>query len=61
MVQQRHDVVGLDAAILSTPKIWEASGHLSNFTDPWSTAARVTSAGGPTRSTASAPTADPTT
>ena len=34
MVQMRHDVVGLDAAILSTPKIWEASGHLANFTDP---------------------------
>jgi glycyl-tRNA synthetase len=34
MVQLRHDVVGLDASILSTPKIWEASGHLANFTDP---------------------------
>ncbi|HEY5251852.1 MAG TPA: glycine--tRNA ligase [Acidimicrobiales bacterium] len=34
MVQCRDDVVGLDAAILSAPKIWEASGHLSNFTDP---------------------------
>jgi glycyl-tRNA synthetase len=34
MVQLRDDVVGLDAAVLSAPKIWEASGHLSNFTDP---------------------------
>ena len=34
MVQLRHDVVGLDAAILSPPAVWEASGHLSNFTDP---------------------------
>jgi glycyl-tRNA synthetase len=34
MVQLRHDVVGLDAAILSSPKIWAASGHLANFTDP---------------------------
>ncbi len=34
MVQLRHDVVGLDAAILSPPQIWEASGHLQNFTDP---------------------------
>lgn len=34
MVQLRREVVGLDAAILSGPKIWEASGHLSNFTDP---------------------------
>jgi glycyl-tRNA synthetase len=33
-VQLRDDVVGLDAAILSSPKIWEASGHLANFTDP---------------------------
>src|SRR6202050_2937336 len=34
MVQLRREVVGLDAAILSSPKIWEASGHLANFTDP---------------------------
>ncbi|MCB0978336.1 MAG: glycine--tRNA ligase, partial [Acidimicrobiales bacterium] len=34
MVQLRHDVVGLDASILSPPAVWEASGHLSNFTDP---------------------------
>ncbi|NNN14704.1 MAG: glycine--tRNA ligase [Acidimicrobiaceae bacterium] len=34
MVQTRRDVVGLEASILSTPKIWEASGHLANFTDP---------------------------
>lgn len=34
MVQLRHDVVGLDAAILSPPAVWEASGHLQNFTDP---------------------------
>ncbi|MEZ5205251.1 MAG: glycine--tRNA ligase [Acidimicrobiales bacterium] len=34
MVQLRHDVVGLDAAILSPPAVWEASGHLANFTDP---------------------------
>ncbi len=34
MVQMRHDVVGLDAAVLSSPRIWEASGHLANFTDP---------------------------
>jgi glycyl-tRNA synthetase len=34
MVQLRSDVVGLDAAILSPPAIWEASGHLQNFTDP---------------------------
>jgi glycyl-tRNA synthetase len=34
MIQLRDDVVGLDAAILSPPAIWEASGHLANFTDP---------------------------
>jgi glycyl-tRNA synthetase len=34
MVQQRDDVVLIDAAILSPPQVWEASGHLSNFTDP---------------------------
>ncbi len=34
MVQLRDDVVGLDAAILSPPAIWEASGHLETFTDP---------------------------
>ena len=34
MVQLRDDVVGLDAAILSPPAIWEASGHLATFTDP---------------------------
>jgi len=34
MVQMRDDVVGIDAAILSSPRIWEASGHLANFTDP---------------------------
>ena len=34
MVQLRDDVVGLDAAILSSPDIWKASGHLEVFTDP---------------------------
>ena len=34
MVQLRHDVVGIDASVLSPPQVWEASGHLSNFTDP---------------------------
>jgi glycyl-tRNA synthetase len=34
MVQLRDDVVGLDAAILMAPKVWEASGHLETFTDP---------------------------
>jgi len=34
MVQMRDDVVGLDAAILMAPRVWEASGHLATFTDP---------------------------
>ncbi len=34
MVQLRDDVVGLDSAILTPPAVWEASGHLQNFTDP---------------------------
>ena len=34
MVQERDDIVGLDASILSPPAVWEASGHLANFTDP---------------------------
>ncbi|MGZ4773146.1 MAG: glycine--tRNA ligase, partial [Ilumatobacteraceae bacterium] len=34
MVQMRDDVVLIDAAVLGPPQIWEASGHLANFTDP---------------------------
>src|SRR6059058_5615375 len=33
MVQLRDDVVGLDAAILMAPKVWEASGHVATFTE----------------------------
>jgi glycyl-tRNA synthetase len=34
MVHERDDVEGLDASILMNPKVWEASGHVSGFTDP---------------------------
>ena len=34
MVQQRDDVVLIDAAILGPPQVWQASGHLANFSDP---------------------------
>ncbi len=35
MIQLHSNIVGLDAAILMSPKVWEASGHLSaGFTDP---------------------------
>ncbi len=34
MVQERDDIVGLDGAILMHPRVWEASGHVENFTEP---------------------------
>jgi len=34
MIQLRDDVEPLDAAILMHPRVWEASGHVENFTDP---------------------------
>ena len=34
MVELRDDVVGIDAGILMNPKVWVASGHVQNFTDP---------------------------
>ncbi len=30
----RDDLVGLDSAVLMHPKVWEASGHVSSFSDP---------------------------
>lgn len=32
-VQERIDMVGVDSAIIMNPKVWEASGHVSGFTD----------------------------
>jgi glycyl-tRNA synthetase len=34
MVQERDDIVALDSAIILHPAIWQASGHVSGFTDP---------------------------
>ena len=34
MVQLRDDVVGLEAAIIMSPRVWEASGHVAGFHDP---------------------------
>jgi glycyl-tRNA synthetase len=34
MLSQRDDIVALDSAILQHPKVWEASGHLTGFSDP---------------------------
>ncbi len=34
MTQLHDNIVGLDAAILMHPRVWEASGHVENFSDP---------------------------
>ncbi|MBN2187048.1 MAG: glycine--tRNA ligase [Dehalococcoidia bacterium] len=34
IVQERDDVVGLDASIMMHPGVWKASGHVDSFTDP---------------------------
>ena len=34
MVQERDDVVGIEAAIITNPQVWVASGHVAEFTDP---------------------------
>lgn len=33
-VQQRDDMVGIDAALVMNPKVWKASGHVDTFSDP---------------------------
>jgi len=33
MVYMRDDVVGIDAAVIMHPKVWEASGHVETFND----------------------------
>jgi glycyl-tRNA synthetase len=34
MVQGRDDVVGLDSCVILAREVWEASGHVREFTDP---------------------------
>ncbi len=34
MTREHDNIVGLDAAIIMSPKVWEASGHLDSFSDP---------------------------
>ena len=34
VVRERDDVEGLDSAIISHPRTWEASGHVEHFSDP---------------------------
>jgi glycyl-tRNA synthetase len=33
IVDKRENVVGIDGAIITHPKVWEASGHIEGFTD----------------------------
>ncbi len=33
-VRERDDVVGLETSIIMHPRVWEASGHVSGFSDP---------------------------
>ncbi len=33
-VSARQDMVGVDTALIMNPKVWEASGHLKEFSDP---------------------------
>jgi glycyl-tRNA synthetase len=34
MVQERDDIVGLDSSVILAREVWEASGHVTEFTDP---------------------------
>ena len=34
MVYARDDTVGIDAAIMMNPKVWDGSGHTAAFSDP---------------------------
>ena len=34
MVTGRDDIVGLDSAVILSPQVWEASGHVATFSDP---------------------------
>ncbi len=34
VVNQEANIVGLDSSIVTNPKVWEASGHVSGFSDP---------------------------
>lgn len=34
MVNEEENIVGLDSAIVTHPRVWEASGHVGGFSDP---------------------------
>ncbi|PIX99728.1 glycine--tRNA ligase, partial [bacterium (Candidatus Howlettbacteria) CG_4_10_14_3_um_filter_37_10] len=36
MTVEHDDIVGIDGAIITNPKVWEASGHVKSFVDPLS-------------------------
>ncbi len=36
MTGQHENIVGIDGAIITHPKVWEASGHVKSFSDPLS-------------------------
>lgn len=36
MTVEHEDIVGIDGAIITNPKVWEASGHVKSFIDPLS-------------------------
>jgi glycyl-tRNA synthetase len=33
-VQLRDDIVGIEASVIMSPRVWEASGHVAGFSDP---------------------------
>lgn len=36
MTKEHENIVGIDGAIITNPKVWEASGHIKSFVDPLS-------------------------
>ncbi len=52
MVQERDDIVGLDAGILMHPQVWVTSGHVASFSDPLVECQTASAASGSTRSRA---------
>ncbi|MEK7664963.1 MAG: glycine--tRNA ligase [Patescibacteria group bacterium] len=34
MTKEHNNIVGIDGAIITNPKVWEASGHMKSFVDP---------------------------
>jgi len=34
MIQGHDNIIGIDGAVITHPKVWEASGHIQNFVDP---------------------------